>query len=84
MKEVWVIQSGDFPSDRMIWGVAPTVQSAAQFIRQKYGQPYIIKWDEPIRKDDDSWEMTGHFTGVPGFCGDGPETYDFSRYDVHN
>ncbi len=78
---VWVIESGDY-ADRSVAGVAANVEAAAQHVKKPYGSPYIVRWDEPVREDDEHWSLTGHFSRVPDYCGDGPITWDFTRHGL--
>lgn len=85
--KVWVIENVDWPGDRYVHGVAASVAAASAFIQSRYGKPYIIKWSDPVRisKDDDpdeEWRLTGSFTAVPGYCGNGDQSWDFRAYEL--
>ncbi len=78
---VWVIERGSY-QERMIWGVASSVDVAARLVRDTYGDPYIVRWEEPIPDEGGAWSMTGHFERVDGHCGAGPSTFDFTPYQL--
>lgn len=77
--EVWVIENDGY--DKYILGVADTVEAAAKIVKTPYAAPYIVRWEEP-KQDGDRWQLTGHFTGVKGYCGDGPISWSFTPYEV--
>lgn len=78
--DVWIIESVGF--DRLIWGVASSVEAAAKFMRDICGSQDIVKWDPPVRVDDDRWTLTGQFVAVAGLSCHGPETFDFTRFTL--
>lgn len=81
MMDVWLIEVGEY-ADRFICGVVSSPDAAAELLKKTYGEPYLIRWEAPARIDDDEWSITGHFTGIPGYCGDGPHTYTLWRHTV--
>jgi len=80
--DVFVIENDDYPESQVIWGVAASVEAAAKFMRETYGEPYIVEWAEPVEVDGGDWRMTGVFKAVPGYCGDGEKSYIFTRFQL--
>jgi hypothetical protein len=80
-RTVWVVETGEW-ADRMIWGVASSVEAAAHLVRSSYPPPYIVRWEEPKQDEDGEWSMTGHFDAVPGYAAEGAGSYDFTPYQV--
>jgi len=80
---IFVIENDDVPSCTHILGVADSVAAAAALVKSPYCAPYIVEWDDPVEdKRDGRWSITGHFTGVRDYCGDGPKTWLFTPYEV--
>lgn len=78
--DVWIIEVDDYETG--VDGVALSVEAASRFVRAPYGPPYIVRWDEPQWEDDEHASLTGHFTAVKDKCGDGLQTWNFTRFQV--
>ncbi len=48
-----------------VWGVAVSLESAAQCLRQCHIEPNDIKWTDPVPVEGDprSWSIIGHDEG---------------------
>jgi hypothetical protein len=71
---VYVIERGEY-DQRFVWGVASSPEAAEAAIKERYGPPFVIRW-EPLERDVDhsedppidfGWVLTGHFEMVPGY-----------------
>lgn len=77
---VWAIEADDY--DSFVTDIADSVEAAVLAVKKPYIAPYLVKWDEPVKHDEERWSLTGHFTGVKGYCGTGPQTWNFNRFEV--
>ena len=80
---VWLIESGEY-EQRGVWGVADSVVSAVEFIKQKFPPPHQVSWDEPVQLDDDTWRLTGAFGAVQYYSIEHENTFDITKYEVYD
>lgn len=79
--EVWVIEAGDY-EQRFIKGIADSIEAAVECIKGKFGPPYIVRWDELKKLDEDSYELSGTFSQVLHYSTFHVAQYDITRYSV--
>ncbi len=86
MMEVWVIESGEY-EQRSIDGVAVSVAAAVEFLKQTYGPPYIVTWDEPVQEQIYLpnliiFKITGHFEHVMNYSCRHDCDFEIQRYEL--
>lgn len=57
-------------------------RTAWQRIKEPYGPPYIVQWQEPQQREGWWWSLTGHFQAVPGYSTAHTATWDLYPYTV--
>lgn len=80
MDEVWLVEADDY--DSFVAGVYDSLQTAVAAIKKPYDAPYIVRWEEPEKTGDDEFRLTGQFSRVDGYCGDGPTSWLITRWTV--
>ncbi len=77
---VWLVETGDY-EQRTITGIYDSLEVAIDNIKRPYGPPYKVVWQEPILTEDGA-ELTGIFSYVANYCGDGPTSWTILKRDV--
>ncbi len=77
---VWIVESGDY-EQRGIDLVAESLEAAIKAIKERYGPPYIVEWDE---LNEDKWglSLTGNFAHVAGKSAEHTGTFEIAAWDV--
>ena len=78
---VWIIETGDY-DQRYVVAVAVSLTEAVRFIKDKYGLPYIVRWEDVVERVQDSPAayMVGHFKEVAGCSTRHIAQYDFTLF----
>lgn len=60
--KVFVVETGDY-EQRYVFGVFSSVAAAIAGIKEKFGSPYAVSWDELVQ-DEHGMRITAHFKAV--------------------
>ena len=80
--DVWVIEALGWPEDRYVFAVAASVEAALNCIKEAYGPPYKVEWQEPTKEDDDHYELGGRFRPVPNYSTAHTASFGITRYEL--
>jgi hypothetical protein len=78
---VWLVETGEY-QDRMVWVVAASLPAAVKAVKEGYGPPYVVRWEEKL--DQDNPCLVGHFEAVLGKSSCHTAVYDFIEWDVED
>lgn len=79
---VYVVESGDY-EQRIIDGIADSIASAVELIKDRYAAPYVVEWGE-LKPSGSSGccSVTGKFKAVLNYSTAHTCTFDITPYDV--
>lgn len=77
--KVWVIETGEY-AEAFVWGVAASLESAVQSVKDAYRAPYIVRWEE--RLDQERPCLVGHFAAVKGKSTEHTAVFNFDQAEV--
>ena len=72
---VWVVETGEY-EDRFIVGIYDSRKSAIEGIKEPYGSPYVVRWEQNERI------LTGHFEEVANYCTKHSADFEIDLYPV--
>lgn len=75
MREVWVVEKGEY-SDRYVWGIYSSPESAVEHIKAMFGEPYIVTWEM------DGLSLIGHFEEVNHYSIKHTAVFDIESWEV--
>ena len=74
---MWLVENGEY-EQHAVFGIYSSLDRAIAGIKDSYGEPYIVSWDEPV-KNGDIVSLTGHFESVVNYSMRHIETFDISE-----
>jgi hypothetical protein len=64
---VWMVEKDGYPDETYVVGLFVSLDRAIAGIKERYGAPYKVTWDEPKDDGDNETIVTGHFEAVPDY-----------------
>jgi hypothetical protein len=71
---VWLVESGN-GDDGYLAGAFGSLEAALEGIKEPFGHPYVVRWEEPSTDEDGVVVVRGHFERVPDYSTEHVATY---------
>lgn len=81
MKQVWVVESGDY-EQRGIDVVAESLDAAVAAVKSMYAEPYKVEWSDVAESGWGTFSIRAHFEAVPGKSTEHEAIFSFTPFDV--